>query len=235
MSPGFKRNELQHRYNVRTFHEDEWHAYSGHRTLQYLTQHLHNRASNSRWLLNAGAGVYEFGLSTWNEVCLDLFTTPICARQHALCASIERLPLKSSTMGAVICVGEVLGYSDPAAALAEFARVLSKSGILICDFGSSRGIRNWFTKSYGRAADLIIVDYNRTPERTWIYDPRYIDSLLHSFGFQIRIKLGTHTWSALAKRLRLSTRTALSLQRNLEGLWFPPVWADVMTIVALKT
>lgn len=235
VSPGFNRNELKSRYDVAAFDEDDWHAYSGQQTFAYVTRYLSNPSLSSSWLLNAGAGVYELRFMQWKEVSLDLFIAPVRFRQYPICASVERLPFRSNTFGAVACVGEVLGYCDPAAAIAEFGRVIVSSGVLICDFGSSRSIRNWFDKSYGRAADLITAEYNRTPEKTWVYDPSYVDSLLAASGFKIRDRLGTHTWSALAKRLGLSSSAALSLQRHLEWLRLPSAWAEVTTIVASKT
>src|SRR5208337_3242994 len=146
---------------------------------------------------------------------------PIRDRKYALCASVEALPFRSSTFGAIVCVGEVLAYCDPAAAITEFARVLAPSGTLICDFGSSRSIRYWFRTSYGRAADLVTDHYNGTPERTWVYDPAYVSSLLVKAGFHVKVSLGTHTWSAFARRLGASMPTAMLVQQYLEWLRFP--------------
>ncbi len=134
-----------------------------------------------------------------------------------------------------MCVGEVLGYCDPAIALREFRRVLTSTGTLICDFGSSRSFRNLFRSSYGSAADITADYYNETLERTWVYDPEYLLSLLTSFDFKIAETSGTHTWSALARRLGLRQSTATGIQRRLEWLRPPAAWADIMTIVAVKT
>jgi ubiquinone/menaquinone biosynthesis C-methylase UbiE len=54
-------------------------------------------------------------------------------REYSVCTSVERLPFRENSMGAIVCVGEVLAYCDPAAAIGEFARVLVRSGLLICD------------------------------------------------------------------------------------------------------
>lgn len=234
MPSGFKRTELKLRYDVSTFREDDWHAYAGQRTLQYITRWLREYNSSSVWLLNAGAGVYQFGPNTWREICFDLFNAPILSLTFPICGTVEELPFRSNTLGAIICVGEVLGYCDPVRALAEFGRVLVSSGLLICDFGNSRGVRNWFTESYGRAAALVTSDYNHSPEKTWIYDPAYMQNLLRSFGFDVRDTMSTHTWSAIARRIQLSTGTALFLENKLKRLRLPPFWGDVITIAALK-
>src|SRR5205814_5756554 len=121
-----------------------------------------------------GSGVYEFRLTNWREVTLDLFVTPLAARTYPICATVEKLPFRDRTFAAIDCVGEVLGYCDPIAVLTEFARVIERSGLIIFDFGSSRSFRHLFTNSYGRAADILVDSYNRSPERIWVYDPKYI-------------------------------------------------------------
>jgi len=231
---GFKREELKARYDVKDMREDDWHTYSGQKTAALLARHLSPPMNSSRWLLNAGAGIYEVCRSPWKEVALDLFIAPILSRKYAVCASVERLPFQAGTFGGIVCVGEVLAYCDPATAITEFARLLAPSGILICDFSNSCSFRYWFEAAYGRAADLITEKYNGTPERTWVYGPTYVKSILLSSGFTIKAQSGTHTWSALARRIGASIPVALFLQRRLEWLRLPARWADLTTIVAVR-
>jgi SAM-dependent methyltransferase len=235
VAPGFKREELKQRYDVSVMHEDDWHTYSTQREAEFISRHLGAVNPPSDWLLNAGAGVHQVRLSGWREVPTDLFIAPIRNRPYAACASVEALPFSSGTFGAVVCVGEVLAYCDPALAIAEFARVLLPSGILICNFGSSRSLRYWFCSSYGRAADLVTDFYNGGPEPTWVYDPLYVCSILTSAGFEVRASFGTHIWSALAQRLGLSTRAGLFLQRHFEWLRLPSAWGALTMIVAVRT
>lgn len=234
MSPRFKREELKNRYDVSVINEDDWHSYSGMKTSEFVAHHLALCESSSNWLLNAGSGVYQIQTSVWKEVSVDLFTLPIRNRPYAVCANIEGLPFPDGTFGAIVCVGEVLAYCDPAATIVEFARVLVPSGVLICDFGNSQSFRYWFKRAYGQAADLVTDNYNGAPERTWIYDPAYIRSLLTTSGFNIKAQLGTHTWSALARRMGISIPIALSVQRHLKGLQLLKKWADLTTIVAVR-
>src|SRR6202035_4913925 len=131
----------------------------------------------------------------------------------------------------VICVGEVLGYCDPATAISEFARVIAPSGILICDFGSSVSFRHRLTKSFGRAADLVVDRYNDAPEKIWIYNPEYIRGLMTDQGFMIKSQMGTHHWSAVGRRLGLSSEAAVMLERRFAWLPAPGSWADLITIV----
>jgi SAM-dependent methyltransferase len=232
---GFRRHELKNRYDVKQIEEDEWHSYSGKNTEKIISNYLPSQIAETKYLLNAGAGVYKIGDWEWKEIVLDLFTNPIRDKSLAVCANIEQLPFRSQTFGAIICVGEVLAYCDPARAIAEFARIIEPSGILICDFASSKSIRYLFREPYGRAADIITDLYNGTPERTWVYNPRYIQELLNSAGFVITICETTHSWSALALRLGLSKVKAFMFQRYLSMVPFPKILADLVTIVAVRT
>lgn len=235
MTFGFKRHELRDRYNVISIVEDRWHAYTGEKTAEIISRHIRQVHPSVPWLLNAGAGIYRIGAAGWREIPVDLFLSPLRHRNGAICASVERLPLKPQIIGAIVCVGEVLAYCDPAAAIREFANVLAPGGTLICDFASSRSPRYWFKQTYGRAADLITDVYNGEPERTWIYDPRYIESLLQSAGFSIERTLGIHQWSALARRAGVSADFAVTVQRLLGKVRVPPRFSDLTTIVASRS
>lgn len=232
--PGFTRDELKPRYDVSAIREDAWHAYSGDHTTRIIQAELSTFDHPPNWLLNAGSGIYALRLHQWHEVRYDLFTAPIKGGGRSVCGSIEQLPFSDGVFGAIVCVGEVLAYCDPAATIREFARVLAPSGVLISDFGSSRSMRRLLSSSFGRAADLVTDDYNGSPENTWIYNPDYIRALLATLGFTIQKTLGTHTWSALARRVGCSPHLAVSIQRRLEWLRLPAAAADVITVVAVR-
>ena len=234
MPAGFKRHELRHRYDVVRMEEDSWHTYTGEKTAQIVCRTLAACRVPPKLLLNAGAGVYAVGRQPWKEISIDLFVTPIQPRRNGVCASVEWLPFKSQTFGAIVCVGEVLAYCDPAAAIREFGRTLVRGGVLICDFASSRSLRYWLRRRYGRAADIVTDDYNGEPERTWVYDPKYIRYLLESGGFAISKIFGTHSWSALGRRIGLAPEPAVKIQRLLDHVPLPSRAADLTTIVAAR-
>jgi SAM-dependent methyltransferase len=215
-------------------HEDTWHTYSGEKTAEIVDSYLKTWRSSSNLLLNAGCGIYRINIQGWLELSFDLFVTPIRNHPNSVCGSAEQLPFVNSCFGGIVCVGEVLGYCDPARAIAEFSRVLVPGGILICDFGNSSSLRYWLKSSYDRSADIVTEQYNGTPERTWIYDPKYIKSLLKMNGFRIVKSKGIHTWSSLLCRLGLSINSAIFLQRRLDWLRLPTSWAALRTIVAAK-
>jgi len=88
---------------------------------------------------------------------------------------------------------------------------------------------------YGRAADIITDLYNGTPERTWVYNPEYIQKLLFSSGFVITTFKTTHSWSALALRLGLSKEKSFKFQKYMALVPFPKFLADLVTIVAVRS
>lgn len=235
MLPGFKKHELAARYDVQWFSEDEWHAHSGERTSMILSTHVISRPDLPRVLLNAGSGVYALRLPQWTEMAVDLFAKPIHGRGHAIQGDIHNLQFSTGSFGAIVCVGEVLGYCDPVKVISEFSRVIAPHGILVCDFGSTRSYQRWFSGLFGDAAALVVDEYNQTPEPIWIYDPQYIMSLLRSAGFEIQAVIGSHTWSALGRRLGLSSRSSIALQRKLSGIPLPFAWSDVITVVASRS
>jgi SAM-dependent methyltransferase len=231
---GIERGALKARYDVFSIKEDRWHSHTGGRTSQIVASVLAEPSRGTRRLLNAGSGCHPVELPNWDAVAVDLFPSPLTTHRASICATIESLPFSEGSFGAVVCVGEVLGYCDPARALKEFARVLESLGILVCDFGSSRSWKYRFTKSFGRAADLVIDPYNGSAEKLWIYDPGYVRSILNEVGFQISTELGTHCWSALGRRLGFSPSKCVTAENLLDWIPISPKWADIMTFVARR-
>jgi SAM-dependent methyltransferase len=233
-TPGFSRDDLRARYDVPALDEDEWHTFGDAQRRLIVQGALGQIGYGESWFLNAGAGVHSLGWEAGNEVLVDLFSAPIAGRRLAVCADIGSLPFQKAKFGAVVCTGEVLGYCDPARAFSEFSRVASSGGILILDFASTRSARYWWTKTYARTADLVTVQYNGRPERIWIYDPKYIYSLLVDFGFQVDRLSYIYTWSVLLNRFGVGDRNALKLERCLRMFPLPISAADIIVIVARR-
>ena len=231
---GFRRQELRTRYDVPAIQEDEWHSYSGKRTDALLQRHFTPPRAGSA-CLNAGSGSSRLAISKWKETSLDLFVAPLRDRSRTVCSNVETLPFAPASFDGLVCTGEVLGYCDPAMAIREFARVLAPGGVLFVDFESSRSFRRLLSRSFGRAATMVIDQYNGAPERVWIYDPQYMLSILRQADFTIERVLGTHTWSALARRLGSSGGAAVRIQTLIGANSFATAWADLVSVVAVRT
>jgi SAM-dependent methyltransferase len=183
-------------------------------------------------LLNAGAGIHAIEVPGWEETSVDLFVSPLQRHRRSVCASVEEMPFADAEFDSVVCVGEVLGYCDPARAIREFARVLRPGGKLVCDYGSSGSPRQWGDMRFRRAAALFDDTYNGSPERIWIYAPSYIESLLKSCGFEIERRVGWHFWSSVLGRCGI--KRALEVERSLRWLPLPSRWCDLVTTVSVR-
>lgn len=231
--PGFAREDLRARYDIKEVIEDDWHSHTDSVTKSVLARHLQSLdLGKEDWVLNAGAGVTNLHLQEGSELPLDLFSAPIADRKHAVCGSIVQLPFKSHVFRAAVCVGEVLAYCDPNDAIMELARVVRPGGIIICDFGSTKSWRHIGTSRFGRAAVVLSSEYNGSDERTWIYDPSYILRLMTKHGLVVRFMYGAHAWSTIARRFGISTRVALAVEQRLQRV--VDVWerSDTVTVVA---
>jgi SAM-dependent methyltransferase len=232
-TPGFRRQELQARYNVSAVEEDRWHSFGDVQRRHLIRRTFDHFGERHGRILNAGSGVHTLGLGDWEEIAIDFFERPLHRTSCAVCGNIAQLPFGESTFDAVICVGEVLGYCDPPQAVAEFFRVIRPQGILFCDFGSTQSARYWFTEVYRRAAEMVTVEYNGEPERIWIYDPDYINSLLRQAGFCTILLTGIYRWAALFAQL-CGQKYALKAEQLQRLLPFPSRSADVVVIVARR-
>lgn len=232
--PGLSREKLRERYDVGNFEEDEWHRLCGERTSAIIRREVRAPGGRPAQLLNAGCGVYTLGLPNWHEIGVDLFEAPLGSRSDVICANIESLPFENGSFGAVLCVGEVLGYCDPQRALREFSRLAAPGATLICDFGSTLSARYLLTAVRGRMADIISDEYNGTEERVWVYHPDYIRKLIEGVGFEVLKEFGTHSLPALARRMGCPQSVAAAGVASLPWIPQPKRLADVRTIVAAK-
>lgn len=233
MRQGFRKVDLKPRYDVPTIQEDEWHSHSEDHTNELVQRELSASTAVPRRILNAGCGARTVSIVGFQEVRVDLFVSPLKGAVGAVCGSINHLPFASNSFGCAVCVGEVLDYCDPASAISEFARVLAPDGALILDFCKSTSIRHLFTPSFARAADMIVDQYNGTPEKIWIYHPKYIHGLLENNGFVIKSQETAHRWSALLRRIGFSPKASVLFEK-ICPIRAPALLGDLQTIVAVR-
>jgi hypothetical protein len=81
---------------------------------------------------------------------------------------------------------------------------------------------------------MIVDRYNGGPEKIWVYNPEYIHGLMSHFGFRIISQMGTHYWSAVARKLGLSSDAAVRVERRFAWLPLPCKHADLITIAAVR-
>ncbi|MEF2074439.1 class I SAM-dependent methyltransferase [Consotaella aegiceratis] len=227
---------LKCRYDVSKIEEDDWHRSTEiytNKIIELSVKKLAEKLQKCPMVLNAGCGSTQLDLEFSFEICLDIFMSPLYNRDFAVCGSAEMLPLKNESVDLVICVGEVIAYCDPSRFIKEAYRVLSKGGFLVFDFCSTNSFRFYFTKTYGRMADIVCVEYNNAPERTWVYSPSYMREITSRAGFIDISVSGTHGWSALLQRFGLRTGPCLLFQKILRHI-SPAGHNDIITMIAEK-
>jgi SAM-dependent methyltransferase len=229
------RRDIADRYDVTDIREDAWHSYADAERSRLIKTNLADNRITPRLMLNAGAGVHSLKLPGWQEIRLDLFRGPLRGDPHSVCGTILNLPFSDFTFGAVVCVGEVLGYCDPAQAVPELSRVLAIGGLLILDFASTRSPRFWLSSTYGRAADIITVDYNGCPERVWAYDPSYVKTLVRKAGLSIIFDRRIMGWAAAIKRIGLRVGAALYVDAKFNRLIGTVALGDLSVICARRS
>ena len=70
-------------------------------------------------------------------------------RAQILAGSVERLPIGDATVDKACSLNSIYFWKDPAAAMAELARVLRPSGLLILGFEAAETLRAWPGHRYG--------------------------------------------------------------------------------------
>lgn len=233
---GFSREEIAGRYDIRELVEDKWHEHSTIEYYAFLREVMQDiKPRLTPYLaLNAGCGVYSLFMDGWDEVGIDIFLKPLLGKPSRVCGNIEGLPFASESFDGVACVGEVLAYCKPSLALKEMARVLKPGGPLVFDFGSTRSARFWMTSHYGRAADIVTVPYNGRPERTWVYDPEYMMSLVEECGCDVVEVRGIHSFSCLARKVGISVTNSIYVERALSKLIRLTGFSDTIMVWAKK-
>lgn len=230
---GISIDDMQYRYDVPVFLEDSWHLKTEDRTNKIVCSAL-SRIVSGGLVLNVGSGSYRIPAPHLNQVCLDLFRTPLHGQPAAVCGNAEKLPFRGDAFDAVVCVGEVIAYCDPIEVMKEASRTIKPGGVFVVDFGSTDSARFLLTKVRGRFADIVTVPYNGTAEKTWVYNYRYMRGILESCSFRIIKTFGTHAWSSLVYRMLGSTWAALLAEDVMGKISHPIGIADTITMVAKK-
>lgn len=202
--------------------DDPWHRHTA-AAIRWRLQAWRGElfGDDRRTVLNAGSGGDDLGVCPRSAIHIDLSERRLAESRPAAVGSVECLPLRSSTVDTIICVGSVINYCDPAAAINEFSRVARDDVRLVIEFESSASAELLFRRGFGAAATIVDTFYGAQDEVVWAYRPSYIEGLLHSAQFEIVERVAVHTvspWVLLASRsLTLSswvTRLDTRLSRD---------------------
>jgi len=185
-------------------------------------------------VLDVGSGNQPYDWLPETTIHLDRFEAQLSAALNGVAADAESLPFNSNFFDLVVCVGAVLNYVSAAETLAEIARVLAPSGLLLLHFESSASAEHLGAKRWNAPVARLDTINSGRPDSIWIYSPRYVQHLLARHGLTIRKTHRFHMMSALGLRAGLSQNMSVKLLA-LERFLKVPLLADDVILLAEKS
>ena len=193
---------------------DTWHTYSREQieTCLLKCDFLHGSS-----ILNAGSGGNSYSFDSNKTMHVDIAEEKISNYKNKLVASIEDLPLEANQFDNIVCVGSVINYCDPISAIAELCRVLKPGGRIVLEFESSWGYEYIGQNSYKQVAVLENIEFHGEMHAQWLFSPKYIKGILHTFNLKIEKEYRFHIMSGLSLRF-YNEVSAVNKARRLD--WF---------------
>lgn len=175
--------------------EDSWHSYT-HKVMHGVVKNwVLGSHHDSGKILNIGSGGASYGLPT-----LDITHTDLCGRRLPTGSSVvcnaEQLPFPDGMFDVTICVGSVLNYCDALAVISEISRVTRANGRLILEFEKSDSFEYLRSKVFCKNATIVTTFYAGEKERIWVFNEKYVLSLLASMHFRVRRRKPIHLLSS---------------------------------------
>ena len=197
-------NDVRHMYNEMKEiwpQNDKWYSYTYSQISDYL-EHISEKYNFTKEtkILNAGSGGNSYNIPG-AHYHVDIAESKLKHIPNSYVGNIEDLPFPHSMFDVCICVGSVLNYCDAMIAIEEMARVLKSGGLLILDYDQSYNFEFLGSSHFGKTADIIETFNSGYIDRTWIFSPKYISSILKHLNFNILDTQYYHLLSSLAYRI----------------------------------
>jgi ubiquinone/menaquinone biosynthesis C-methylase UbiE len=178
---------------------DKWHWYSHFQIADFIKKNV--AINNDSKVLNAGSGGNNYGLPDQNVTHLDIAQKKILNYPKYVVGSIENIPIYDEKFDLIICVGSVLNYTDPVAAINEFERLSKKGTHLILEFENSKTLELIFSKNYNKKAVLRDTFYNKRKEKIWYFSEEFICEILNENKFSVQLEKRFHLFSPLVYKI----------------------------------
>ena len=180
---------------------DKWYCYTYSQIFNYLTAISKKYCFSQKTLiLNAGSGGNTYNIPGIHYH-IDIAEQKLKDIPHSYIGNIENTSFEDNMFDVCICVGSVINYCDAMMAIGEMRRVLKERGLLILDYDQSRSLEFLGTSHFGKTADIIETFNSGYIDKTWIYSPKYISSILKRQNFNILNINYYHLLSSLAYRI----------------------------------
>lgn len=157
---------------------------------------------NAPAVLNAGCGGNDYGVGQRASACVNL---DICPRQcwnmqRAVVADVESIPFADNIFDIVLCVGAVLNYCEPYAAIPELFRVAKPDGLVVIDFETTQSAELLFSSHWGKRVSVIERRYAGRIDKTLLFSADHMKRIVEQNGRIIKIHR-YHTASAAWLRI----------------------------------
>ena len=175
-------------------------------------------------ILNAGCGGNDYGIGQRASICINL---DISARQCRgirlpVVADIESIPFADNMFDAVLCVGAVINYCEPYAAIPELFRVTKPGGLVVIDFETTQSAELLFSGHWGKRVSVIERKYAGRDDKTLLFSADHIKRIVDQSGIVTKIHryhTTTAVWLRVTKKLEIPNIVS-SLDRFLSRVPF---------------
>ena len=213
---------------------DEWHCRTFRTIKHYVEKWLKYFVTDNIRVLNAGSGgtIYE---NCSSMVHLDIVEDYISDFKEYLVGSVESIPLPSSSVDGIICVGSVLNYVDAQRTIAELSRILRDNGFLILEFERSESAEFLWSGQHGQYVFPQKYNYNGQNHLLWMYSEKHVMQLLKHYQLFVKKRKRIHILSSMLYRFGLLEKAAapfITFDNVLQVLSYP--LAHNIILLAIK-
>jgi SAM-dependent methyltransferase len=176
-------------------------AWSTHTRRSIATCLGQNVCASNATILNAGCGGNDYELAA-RGICINL---DISLRQcrglnTSIVGDIEAIPFASCYFDVVVCVGAVLNYSEPYAAIREIMRVTKNGGLVVLDFETTHSAELLFSIHWNKRVSVIERSYAGRMDKTFLFSIDHISRILVQYGCAVTTTHHYHTATAMWRR-----------------------------------
>jgi SAM-dependent methyltransferase len=193
---------------------DTWSSY----TKRILSRVVHELGiSPNSAVLNAGCGGNDYGIAQKGAICvnLDLSFEQCRNMRHSIVADVEEIPLANNWFDFVLCVGAVMNYCEPYAAVAELFRVAKPNGTVVIDFETTTSAELLFSKHWGKRVSVIERKYADRLDKTLLFSADHVRRIIKPYGTIVKLHryhIATAFWLRMNHRLKIPN-AAIKLDR----------------------
>ncbi len=185
--------------------DDSWHQHSFKSSRKLVSRFFDKAHLRGKTVLNLGSGdtIYDYGATIIN---LDLAEKKLVGLKNAVCGSAHNIPIKTSSVDAVVCAGSVINYCNAEVVFFEIARVLKSGGYCYLEYERSGSFE--YLGSQGFMGDIAVVsaNYAGAKEVVWAYGDSFIHSMINRSNMQCVRQSWFHIISPMIFKLTKAPR-----------------------------